>query len=122
MKKSKLPTSYHKPKLSEINELSIAVFICKTEAEPELKKYIESLGGKILSSLRGKGLSRSAFAAAIGAYTNINVVFAMCQTEISRRLVHDVSIKFKFNEQGNGKGFLINSDGYMGAKARFIGE
>lgn len=122
MKRNKQLEMRRKPKLSEINELSIAVFICKTETEPELKTYVESIGGKVLSSIRGKGLSRNAFAAAIGAYTKVNVVFAICQTEISRKLVHDVSIKFKFNEQGNGKGFLMDTDGYMGAKACFVGD
>lgn len=120
MKKAKMQT--RKPKLSEINELSIAVFICKTSEESELKKYAEELGGKLLSSMRAKGLSRSSIAAAFGAYTNVCVVLVMCQQEISRRLVHDVSVKFKFTEAGNGKGFLLDTDGYMGAKAAFIGE
>lgn len=109
-----------KLKLSEINELSMAVFICATKIEPQVKNYINDIGGIILSSIRGKGLSRSAIAVALGAYKEMNVIFAMCQTEIAKNIVQDVSIKFKFDLPGNGKGFVLDTDGYMGAKAAFI--
>ncbi len=110
---------YHSPKLSQINELNIAVFICKTSKEQELKAYASSLGGVVLSSMRARGLSRSALAVAFGAYTEINVILIMCQREISKRLIYDVSQKFNFSKPGNGKGFLLDIDGYMGAKAAF---
>lgn len=118
MKKNK--PSIRKLQLSDINEISIAVFICKTQKEAELTQYVKDIGGIVLSSIRGKGLSRNAIAVAFGAYTEMNVVFVMCQQEIARNIVQDVSIKFKFNEQGNGKGFLLDTEGYMGAKAAFI--
>lgn len=109
-----------KPKLSEIDELGMAVFICKTSKENELKDYVTELGGVVLSSMRARGLSRNAVAVAFGAYTEMNVIFVTCQQEISRQLIYDVSQKFKFSQAGNGKGFLIDVDGYMGAKAAFI--
>lgn len=119
MKKNK-QVSVRKLKLSEINELSIAVFICKTSKETEVKNYIHDIGGIVLSSIRGKGLSREGIAVAFGAYAQMNVIFAMCQKEIGKTLVHDISLKFKLHESGNGKGFLIDTEGYMGAKAPFI--
>ncbi len=118
--KKKVKVPVRKLKLSEIDELSIAVFICKTEKENELKNYVQDIGGIVLSSIRGKGLSRNAVAVAFGAYTEMNVILAMCQAEVARNIVQDVSIKFKFNEAGNGKGFLLDTEGYMGAKAAFI--
>ena len=118
MKKNKTPV--RKLKLSEIEEISIAVFICKTKKEPELKRYVSDIGGIVLSSMRGKGLSRGAMAVAWGAYDEFNVVLVMCQEEIARNIVQDVSIKFQFNKPGNGKGFLLDTEGYMGAKAAFI--
>lgn len=118
MKKNKTPV--RKLKLSEIEEISIAVFICKTKKEPELKRYVSDIGGIVLSSMRGKGLSRGAMAVAWGAYDEFNVVLVMCQEEIARNIVQDVSAKFQFNKPGNGKGFLLDTEGYMGAKAAFI--
>lgn len=119
--KSKTTTNVvNKRRLQDINEINIAVFICKTSKEPELKKYVSEIGGVVLSSVRGKGLSRSGIATAFGAYSEVNVVFVMCQEEIARDIIQDVSAKFKFNVAGNGKGFLIDTEGYMGAKAAFI--
>ncbi len=118
MKKNKI--SVRKLKLSEIDELSIAMFICKSKLEPNLKKYVSDIGGVVLSSIRGKGLSSNAIAAAFGAYSEMNVVMVMCQKEIARNIVQDVSIKFEFYNPGNGRGFLLDVDGYMGAKAPFI--
>ncbi|MBQ8468663.1 MAG: hypothetical protein IJ542_02785 [Clostridia bacterium] len=109
-----------KLQLEDINELSIAVFICKTKVEGELVKYATDIGGILLSSIRGKGLSRGAVARAFGGYDEFNVVFVMVRSEVGRDLVQDVSIKFKFDEPNNGKGFLIDTDGYMGAKAAFV--
>lgn len=106
--------------LDDINELSIAVFICKTEVEQKLVKYATDIGGILLSSMRGKGLSRGAIARAFGGYAEYNVVLFMVRSEFAKDLVQDVSIKFKFDEPGAGKGFLLDTDGYMGAKAAFI--
>ena len=120
--KKKMPTIVRGLQLSDINELSIAVFICKREKEGELIRYATDIGGILLSSIRAKGLSRGSIATAFGVYTEINVVTIMARSEIAKSIVQDVSIKFKFDKPGNGKGFLLDSDGYMGAKAAFIGR
>lgn len=124
MKKDKkqMPMIVRGLQLADINELSIAVFICKREKEPELIQYATDIGGVLLSSIRAKGLSRGSIATAFGAYSEMNVVLIMAREEIAKSVVQDVSIKFKFDKPGNGKGFLIDTDGYMGAKAAFIGR
>ena len=109
-----------KLQLEDINDLSIAVFICRREVESALIKYATDIGGLLLSSVRGKGLSRGAVARAFGGYTEMNVVAIMVRSEVAKNLVQDVSIKFRFNEPNNGKGFLIDTEGYMGAKAAFV--
>ncbi len=118
MKKNKM--AIKKLQLSDIDELSIAVFICKQTVENQLTAYVKDIGGIVLSSMRGRGLSRVGIASAFGAYTDVNVVMVMCLKDVAKDLVHDVSSKFKFNVPGNGKGFLMETDGYMGAKAAFI--
>ena len=112
--------SIRKLQLSDINDLSIAVFICKRNDETKLIEYCQDIGGVLLTSMRAKGLSRGGIASTFGAYSDMNVVLIMCLSETAKDLVHDVSSKFKFTEPGNGKGFLIDADGYMGAKAAFI--
>ena len=118
--KNKTKFAVKKLQLDDINELSIAIFICKTSQERELIKYASDIGGILLSSVRGKGLSHGAVARAFGGYSEMNVVSVLVMTEFAKNLVQDVSIKFKFDEPGNGRGFLIDTDGYMGAKAEFI--
>ena len=120
MKKKQNSMSIRQLQLDDINELSIAVFICKTKDEPALVKYATDIGGILLSSMRGKGLSRGAIARAFGGYGEYNVVLVMVRSEVAKELVQDVSIKFKFDIPGSGKGFLLDTDGYMGAKAAFI--
>lgn len=112
--------SVRKLKLGEIDELSMVIFICRTKLEPQLKNYVNDIGGIVLSSIRGKGLSSSAVAAVFGAYSEMNVVFVMCQKEIAQMVVQDTSERFQFNKAGNGRGFVVDIDGYMGAKAPFI--
>ena len=120
MKKKQNSIPVKQLQLDDISELSIAVFICKTKEEPALIKYSTDIGGILLSSMRGKGLSRGAIARAFGGYDDYNVVLVMIRSEVARDLIQDVSIKFKFDEPGAGKGFLLDTDGYMGAKAAFI--
>lgn len=120
MRKNKTKMAIKKLQLEDINELSMAVFICKTEKEQDLCKYAQDIGGIVLSSIRGKGLSRGAIARAFGGYSEMNVVLTMIRSEVAKEFVQDVSIKFKFYEPNNGRGFLIDTDGYMGAKAAFI--
>ena len=120
MQRKKVKMAIKKLQLDDINELSIAVFICKTEKEQELCNYAQDIGGIVMSSVRGKGLSRGSIARAFGGYAEMNVVLVMVRSEVAKELVQDVSIKFKFNEPNNGRGFLLDTDGYMGAKAAFI--
>ena len=120
MKKKQTSIPVESLQLDEINDLSIAVFICKTKDEPALVRYATDIGGILMSSMRGKGLSRGAIARAFGGYDEYNVVLVMVRSEVAKDLVQDVSIKFKFDEPGSGKGFLLDTDGYMGAKAAFI--
>lgn len=112
-----------RPKLSEINELSLAVIIIKREQEGRLKERVLELGGKILSIVRGVGLSRfSVFESLKVGTDDVSVFFLTARVEDVRDIMQNISKEFKLNLPGNGKGFCVDVDGYLGAKAIFIEE
>ena len=110
-----------KLKLSEINELSMAVFIIQREKENALKKRIIELGSKILSITWGTGISRSTVFESLKVGTeDMSVFFVMSRVEDVRELMQTISEEFSLTVPGNGKGFIIDIDGYLGAKAPFV--
>ena len=120
--KVKLRSSNRKKlKLSEINELSMAVFIIQREREKELKNRVIELGGKILSISWGTGISRSTVFESLKIGTeDVSVFFVMTRVEDVRDLMKTITEEFALAIPGNGKGFIIDIDGYLGAKAPFI--
>ena len=110
-----------RPKLSEINELSIFVVIIDREFEREAVDFIKENKGIILSRCKGKGISRAGILSALGAYSkDITCIISMVREEESIDLADSVTDRFDLNTPGNGKAFIINSLGYMGAKAPFV--
>lgn len=110
-----------KPKLSEINELSYCVFIIKRAEEDRLKKEIKQLGGHTLSIIRGIGVSRNNLFESLKIDTDdVSVFFAVIRVEDVRDFMSKISEKFSLSVPGNGKGFTIDIDGYLGAKAVFV--
>lgn len=119
--KHKLKTIPHKPKLSEINELTLSVFIVKRKFEDKIKYRILELGGKILSIFRGIGISRQTVFESLKMGTDdVSVVLMTSRVEDVRDIMQIISEEFELSKPGNGKGFTIDVDGYLGAKAIFI--
>lgn len=113
--------SSKKLKLSEINELSMAVFIINRKQEDALKKRINQLGAKILSISRGIGISRNTiFESLKFGNDDVSVFFTMARVEDVRDFMNTITEEFSLLIPGNGKGFVIDIDGYLGAKAPFI--
>ena len=110
-----------KPKLSEINELSLSVFIIKREQEDKLKNRIGDLQGEIISISRGKGVSRGSVFESfkIGA-DDVSVFFVLVRVEDVKDFMQIITEEFELCVPGNGKGFTIDIDGYLGSKAVFI--
>jgi len=110
-----------KPKLSEINMLNIIVVIVPREKESLVCNYAVDLGAVVLSKNRAKGVSRSNIFSGIGANeTPVSVVFLTARSEESPMIITSLSEKFRLDIPGNGKAFMIDVLGYMGAKAPFI--
>ncbi len=108
-------------KLSQINELTLSVFIVKRENEDKLKTRLEELGARILSIMRGVGVSRQSVFESLRIGTDDCSVFvSTSRVEDVREIMQTISSEFALTVPGNGKGFTIDVDGYLGAKAIFI--
>ena len=108
-------------KISQINELTMCMFIVKRDSEKAVCSKIVEEGGVVLSVSRGKGVSRYSVLEAFGVGCNeISLIISQARREDAEELIRDVSTAFKFNVPGNGKGFALNIEGYMGAKAPFV--
>ena len=121
-KKIKKNVTYNrKPKLNEINELSIFTLIINREFEQEAVDFICENKGIILSRCKGKGISRAGLLSGVGAYSSpVTCIFSMVRKEEAEMLADSVADRFDLHIAGNGKSFIIDSLGYMGAKAPFI--
>ena len=110
-----------KPKLSEINELNMMVVIVPRDKESKITEYIHLRGGIIMSKNRAKGVSRASLFSGIGAnHVPVTVIFSALRSEDAPGIITKLSEDFRFDIPGNGKAFLIDVLGYMGAKAPFI--
>ena len=110
-----------KPKLSEINSLNIIVVIVPRDKQEKATEYILDRGGIILSVSRGKGISRATIFSGVGANeVPVSVIFSSARSEDAPSIITNLSSDFRLDIPGNGKAFMIDVLGYMGAKAPFI--
>lgn len=118
---TKLKAKTKQLKLSEINELSMCVFIVTRELEDKVQAKLSSLQAKVVSVVRGVGVSRfSVFASLKVGTTDMSVIFALARVEDTKKIMKNVSIEFSLAKPGNGKSFVIDINGYLGAKAKFM--
>lgn len=110
-------------KLKQINELSMCVFIISREIEQKVKEKIEELQAKVVSIVRGNGISRFSLFLSLKIGTkDMSVIFAISRVEDVKKVMRTVAIDFSLAKPGNGKSFVIDIDGYLGAKAKFLGD
>lgn len=110
-------------RLSEINEMSMCVFIISRDLEADVSKKIEQEQAKVVSIVRGIGISRYSMFASLKVGTqDMSVIFAIARQEDTKKVMKNVAVEFSLAKPGNGKSFAIDIDGYLGAKAKFIGD
>ena len=106
---------------TQINELSMCCFIIKRETLDDFLSFIVNNGGRVISAVMCSGISRSLLLNSINGDINHSYfVMAVCQKEITDIFMLNVCREFKFNKKGNGKGFVLDILGYMGAKGPFV--
>ncbi len=106
---------------NQINELALCCFIIKKDKLDDLHEFVVNNGGRVISAIAGKGLSRnSIFDVFLSDSTEVYMVLCVCQQEIADIFMLNAAREFEFNKKGRGKAFLIDVLGYMGAKGVFV--
>ena len=106
---------------TQINELSMCCFIIKRETLDDFLSFIVNNGGRVISAVMCSGISRNILFNSINGNINHSYfVMAVCQKEITDIFMLNVCREFEFNKKGNGKGFVLDVLGYMGAKGPFV--
>ena len=121
-KKSKkyviVPQRFHP---NQIGELSMFCVSIKENKLDELFEFIVNNGGRVVSAIPCAGVSHNSIDMLVDGYKKeFYFVQSVCQKEIVDVLMMSLCREFKFNEKGNGKAFVIDVLGYMGAKGPFV--
>lgn len=124
LKKGQSSKEKSRPKkfsLEQIDELKFMLIIVKPEMEKSVSIRLEELGGRVLLSKLGEGISKNKSLELLGIQTNQNVlIFACARKEDADNMLVALNMEFNFTEPGNGLGLTIDCDGYMGAKGLFV--
>lgn len=106
---------------SQINELSVCCFIVKSDELDDLLEFATNNGGRVLAAVQCAGVSRSSILDMISGYSyDMFFVFTMCPKEITDIYMLQICKQFELNKKGNGKAFVVDVLGYMGAKGPFV--
>ena len=111
IKKSKkyviVPQQFHP---NQIGEMSMFCVVIKENKLDELFEFVVN-----------NGVSKNSFDKLVDGFINNEyIVVSMCQKEIVDVLMISLCREFKLNKKGNGKAFVIDILGYMGAKGPFV--
>ena len=114
----------HKPKkfsLEQIDELKFLLVIVKPQMEKEVSIRLEEMGGRVLISKIGEGISKNKSLELLGIQTTEScLIFGVARKEDADNLLVALNMEFNFTEPGNGLGITIDVDGYMGSKGLFV--
>ena len=107
--------------LDQIDELKFMIIIVKPEMEQDVCVRLEELSGRVLLAKMGEGVSKNKSLELLGIQTTENIlIFACARKEDADNMLMALNMEFNFTEPGNGLGFTIEVDGYMGSKGLFI--
>lgn len=107
--------------LDEIDELSFMVVITKPEFEKQIINRIASFGGRAFFSKKAEGVSKDKKIEMLGIQPVENVViFATARSEDATNILVALNTEFNFSSPGCGLGFIVDVEGFMGAKGLFL--
>ncbi len=106
---------------SQINELSICCFFIKKEKLDDMLAFIVNNGGRVISAVPACGIARNEIMQTIDGFVSDRYfILSMCQKEITDVFMLNIVKQFELNKHGNGKAFVLDVLGYMGAKGPFV--
>lgn len=107
--------------LEQIDELKFLLIIVKPSLEKLVMDRLEELGGRVLMSRLGEGISKNKSLELLGIQsTESALIFGVARKEDADNLLIALNMEFNFTEPGNGLGLTIDVDGYMGTKGLFV--
>lgn len=113
-----VPQRFHP---SQIGDMSMFCITIKKNKLDDLFGFIVNNGGRVVSAIPCAGVSRSSIYNVLDGYKkDFYLVVSMCQVEITETLMMSICREFEINKNGNGKAFVIDILGYMGAKGPFV--
>lgn len=113
-----VPQRFHP---TQIGELSMFCVSIKENKLDELFEFIVNNGGRVISAVPCAGISHNSFETVIDGYKkDFYFVMSVCQKEIVDVLMLDLCRTFEIKKNGNGKAFVLDVLGYMGAKGPFV--
>lgn len=119
--KKKVKTTQKKFSLDEIDELKFLVVITKPEFEKTLVERIGSFGGRVFFVKKAEGVSKEKKIEMLGIQPIENVVvFSAARSEDATNILVALNSEFNFSSPGCGLGFIVDVDGFMGAKGLFL--
>ena len=114
----------HRPRkfsLDQIDELKFIIIIIKPELEKQVTIRLEELGGRVLLTKLGEGISKNKAMELLGIQSTESVlIFATARKEDADNMLMALDTEFNFTEPGNGLGMTLDVDGYMGSKGLFV--
>lgn len=121
-KKSKkyviVPQRFHP---TQIGELSMFCVIIHEDKLDDLFEFIVDNGGRVISAIPCEGSSHRTLDNLFDGFSrNFYLVVSTCQVEIVDVLMLNLCREFEINKVGNGKAFVVDVLGYMGAKGPFV--
>lgn len=121
MKKENNKVGQKKFSLDQIDELKFLLIIVKPSLEKTVVDRMEELGGRVLMSKLGEGVSKNSNLELLGITQNESaLIFGVARKEDADNLLIALNMEFNFAEPGNGLGLTIDVDGYMGTKGLFV--
>lgn len=107
--------------LDQIDEMKLVIIIVRPEVENPVIDRLEEMGGRVLLTEHGEGISKSKSLELLGLQTVEDVViFATARKEDADNLLIALDSEFNFTQPGAGLGLTVEVDGYMGAKGLFV--
>lgn len=103
--------------LSEVDKLSVVVFIVNPEIQHDVKMRVSMLGGRVVSAVSASGVPRKPLLQVLGLVSvETFVLFCEARREDAKNLVEAIATEFNFVRPGVGKAFVLDVDGYLGGK------
>lgn len=119
MSRKKFVKNFISHELDDINEVKLMMFVVEPKLEMPVKLRIGSLGGRVLSVERARGISGRQVIS-LAEETAQFFILATARSEDAKNIMLAISIEYNFHLPNTGLAWIVDVEGYMGAKGILI--